>query len=73
MATWQYHVEQFQMIDRWTSKRSKEEFAAFNERLNVLGQQGWELIGYNPIHLKGGITGNSHGTLHVCFFKKQLS
>jgi Domain of unknown function (DUF4177) len=73
MATWEYHVEQVQMIERWSGKKQAEEFDAFTTRMNALGSQGWEMVGYEPIFMKGNITGNTKGTLHICFFKRQTS
>jgi hypothetical protein len=71
MSTWQYHVEQFQMIERWRGSKQAEEFARFEARMNQLGGDGWEMIGYAPIPTKGAFTDNKRATLHVCFFKRQ--
>ena len=71
MTTWEYHVEQFQIIDRWSGKRQVEEMANFIAQLDQLGANGWEMIGYEPLMMKGGVTGKLRGHMHVCFFKRE--
>ena len=67
---WYYHVEHSHIVERWSAKRQAEEIKQFNERLNVIGEHGWEMIGFESVPLTGGFTGNIKGYAYLTFFKK---
>lgn len=46
MTTWEYAIERATVVERWSSKKQGEEVAAFQQRLNEYGAQGWEMIGF---------------------------
>ena len=60
------------MAERWTSKRQTEEVRAFENRLNELGAEGWEMIGFETTPLTGRFSGNVQGYIYLAFFKKPL-
>jgi hypothetical protein len=70
MASWAYHVEQMNLSDRWSAKRQAEELRAFNERLNALGREGWEMVSYNAIPLTGAFTDKIKGYAYLGIFKQ---
>jgi len=70
---WQYHVEQYNMSDRWSAKRQAQELAAFNARLNVIGAQSWEMISYEAVPLTGTFSGTIKGYAYLCFFKRRVA
>lgn len=55
---WEYYVETFNLVERWSSKRQAEEVRKFIARLNAIGAEGWELVSQEEITLKGGFTGS---------------
>lgn len=67
---WEYHIEESKIIEKWNPKKQAEEVARFNSRLNELGQQGWEMVGFNAVPLTGGFTGQQKGYAYLTFFKK---
>ena len=71
MATWEYHVEQLNISDRWNAKRQREEIETFKKYLNGMGEQGWEMISYEAVPLTGNFTGNIKGYAYLTFFKRQ--
>jgi hypothetical protein len=70
---WEYHVEQTEIVERWSGKRQAEEIAKFTARLNQLGQQGWEMVGFESVPLMGGITGQQKGYAYLTFFKRRAA
>jgi hypothetical protein len=71
MRTWEYHVEQYNMSDRWSAKRQAEELRQFNVRLNTIGGEGWEMVSYESVPLTGAFSGNVKGYAYLCFFKRE--
>ena len=69
--TWQYHIEHWSSSERWSTKKQNREVEAFQERLNELGQAGWELVSYETIPITGSITGQQKGVTQLAFFKRQ--
>lgn len=67
---WQYHIEQWNIAERWSSKKQTQELENFMAKLNELGRQNWELVGYESVPLVGGITGNQKGYAYLCFLKR---
>ncbi|NOX23931.1 MAG: hypothetical protein GXP36_12720 [Actinobacteria bacterium] len=68
---WQYHVEEFSMADRWSKKRAADELQRFNDRLNQMGSDGWEMISYETVSLYGAFSQNLKGTTYLLFWKRQ--
>ncbi|MFC2165902.1 DUF4177 domain-containing protein [Acidobacteriota bacterium] len=72
MKKWEYRVENSTISERWSQKRQKEEIDKMQERLNVLGSEGWEMISYESIPMTGAFTGNVKGYAYLLFFKKEV-
>ena len=70
MATWEYYVESINISDRWSAKRQQEEVRNFSLRLNQIGAEGWEMIGYESVPLTGSFSGNVKGYAYLTFFKR---
>jgi len=70
MVQWEYKVAQQNISDRWSAKRQVEEVIAFNEVLNSLGKDGWELVSYEAVPLTGTFTNNVKGYAYLLFFKR---
>ena len=66
---WRYLIENVTVIERWSTKRQKEEIEAFNDRLNELGAKGWEMIGFETVPLTGRFSEKIKGYIYLCFFK----
>jgi hypothetical protein len=71
-AKWEYHFENLVMSERWSAKRQAEESARFQNRLNSLGAQGWELVSYGPVGVHGSMSGKQRGTAYIGIFKRPL-
>jgi hypothetical protein len=72
MSLWEYHVEQVNISERWSSKRQREEVEAFRVYLNKMGSEGWEMISYESVPLTGHFSGNIKGYAYLTFFKRPL-
>jgi Domain of unknown function (DUF4177) len=70
MATWEYHVEQMNISDKWSAKRQREEVEAFRVFLNSKGAEGWEMVSYDSVPLTGTFTGKIKGYAYLTFFKR---
>ena len=68
---WSYHIEESQVVERWSPKKQAQEVERFQERLNELGEQNWEMVGFNSVPLVGGFTGQQKGYAYLTFFKRQ--
>lgn len=69
---WQYHIENIQVAERWSPKKQASEIANLKLRLDTLGHEDWEMVGFESIPLVGGITGNQKGFAYLMFFKRQV-
>jgi hypothetical protein len=67
---WEYWLETHSVVERWGAKRQKKEVDEFRERLNVVGNEGWEMIGFESVPLVGGFTGNVKGYAYLTFWKR---
>lgn len=72
MVRWEYLTESISVTERWNPKKQAESLQSFNDRLNTLGSQGWEMISYQNIPLLGNITGNVKGQLYLEIFKRHI-
>ena len=70
MQKWEYHIENWDISERWSSKKQAAELGRFQNKLNELGEKGWDMLGYESIPLTGGITGAQKGMVYLCFFKR---
>jgi len=70
-GAWSYHIEESQVVERWSTKRQQKELQIFQQRLNELGERGWEMIGFESVPLLGGITKQQKGYAYLTFFKRQ--
>lgn len=67
---WEYHIESINLSDRWTFKKQQAEVAAFKDRLNGLGGEGWELVSYDAVPLTGSFSEKIKGYAYLTFFKR---
>lgn len=67
---WEYHIETWNIAERWSPKKQATELGSFVAKLNELGAQDWELLGYESVPLVGGITGSQKGYAYLCFMKR---
>jgi hypothetical protein len=70
MTTWEYFIERATVVERWSSKRQAEEVAAFQQKLNQYGTNGWEMVGFETVPLTGAFSGNVKGYVYLVFFKR---
>lgn len=68
---WEYYIEGHSMTNRWNAKKAKEEIKRFNERLNMIGAKGWELVSYEDVPLYGMMSTKLRGTAYLPFFERQ--
>jgi len=71
MGKWEYIVMSFDFAERWRPKKQEEEIRKFQERLNTLGAEGWEMIAYEAVPMTGAFTGNVRGHAYLLFLKRQ--
>lgn len=69
MSNWEYTTAQIVINDKWSGKGQKEELQKFSERLNEYGAEGWELVSYDMITMKGGWSGGDK-TTGLALFKR---
>jgi hypothetical protein len=69
-VTWHYHVEQMTIADKWSQKAQAAELANLNSRLNTLGSEGWEMVGYESVPLYGSFSNKLKGYAYLMFLKR---
>lgn len=67
---WEYHVETFNLTQRFSSGKYAEEVQRLLGQLNAIGTEGWELVTQGEVAMKNHVTGAASGELTVCFFKR---
>jgi hypothetical protein len=72
MATWEYRIYSAQIVERWSEKKQAEEVAAFEERLNSMGRERWEMISFDTVPLTGHFSEKIKGYVYLTFFKRPL-
>lgn len=72
MQKWEYKVEVVTATEKWGEKRQAKEIMSFQNRLNEMGQEGWEMISYESVPLLGTYTKNKKGYAYLCFFKRSI-
>jgi hypothetical protein len=73
VANWEYWVDNYQITERWSTKKQAEEIANFRNALNSAGKNGWELVGYEAIPVVGGWSGNVKGYAYLVMWKRPLT
>jgi hypothetical protein len=73
MRRWEYDIQQFNLVERWSAKKQIEERANLTRELTEKGSQGWELIGLHTFTLLGGITGAKKGEVTLTVWKREVS
>jgi hypothetical protein len=69
---WAYRIENVTVVERWTSKRQAEEIVAFQGRLNDLGADDWEMIGFETVPLTGRFSDKIKGYVYLAFLKRPI-
>ena len=72
MTKWEYRVYAAEIVQRWSEKKQSEEVAAFSERLNAMGDEGWEMISFDTVPLTGRFSDNIKGYVYLTFFKRPV-
>ncbi len=72
MKRFEYDVQRFALVDKWSAKKQAEKMAEMVSDLNVKGAQGWELMGLHTFDLIGGISGSTKGTTTLTLWKREL-
>lgn len=72
MKKFEYTIERFALVEKWSSKKQAEQLAVLTDDLNQKGQQGWELLGLHSFDLVGGVLGGDKGTVTLTLWKRQL-
>jgi len=70
LPKWEYHVETIDLTSHWTAKRQAAAIQSMEDKINELGVQGWEMIGYESIPMYGAFSNNLKGYAYVTFFKR---
>lgn len=70
MANWEYHVRSFSITEKWSAKMQAAEVLNFQNTLNELGAQGWEMVSYESVPLTGNFSGQQKGFAYLLFFKR---
>ena len=73
MARYEYDIEEFALVDKWSAKKQEEKKRELVSGLNARGSQGWELLGLHAFDLVGGIRGSSKGTVTLTLWKRELA
>ncbi len=73
MNSWEYDIQEFALVERWSGRKQAEEVAKLTQQLNEKGAQGWELIGLHTFTLVGGITGAKKGDVTLTIWKRVVS
>jgi hypothetical protein len=72
-SQWEYKVISFDMAEKWNPKKQQAEIERFQERLNELGREGWEMISYEGVQMYGSISKNLKGSAYLLFLKRRIS
>ena len=72
-SKWEYRVLTMDFAERWSQKRQEEEVVKFQQRLNDLGAEGWEMISYESVPMYGAFTSKLKGHAYLLFVKRPVS
>jgi hypothetical protein len=70
MTNWEYPVFAAEIMERWSAKKQTEEAAAFQERLNGMGGEGWEMVSFDTVPVTGRFSNDIKGYVYLTFFKR---
>ena len=73
MRRFEYDIQRFSLVEKWSSKKQAEQLAVLTESLNVRGQEGWELLGLHSFDLVGGVLGGDKGTITLTMWKREIA
>jgi hypothetical protein len=73
MPVWEYKVENVSIADRWSAKGQTQEIINLQNRINVLGTEGWEMISYESVPMFGAFSSKLKGYAYLLFFKRLKS
>lgn len=73
MARYEYDIEEFALVDKWSAKKQQEKKRELVNGLNDKGSQGWELLGLHAFDLVGGLTGSKKGNVTLTLWKRELA
>ena len=73
MKTFEYDIQRFSLVEKWSSKKQAEQLASLTDRLNLKGQQGWDLLGLHSFDLVGGVLGGDKGTVTLTMWKREIA
>jgi hypothetical protein len=73
MPTWQYDLQEFQLTEKWSSKKQAQKLKELVDELDEKGAAGWELLGLHSFDVVGGITGANKGKATLTVWKRQLN
>ena len=68
----EYRVLTMDFAERWSDKRQQVEVANFQQRLNELGAEGWEMISYESVPMYGAFSNKLKGHAYLLFVKRQV-
>ena len=72
MPKFEYDLQEFKLVEKWSSKKQADKLAELRGELNAKGDQGWELLGLHSFDLVGGITGSNKGKITLTVWKRQI-
>jgi len=72
MTNWEYRVYAAEIVERWSAKKQTEEVAAFQESLNGMGGEGWEMVSFDTVPLTGRFSNDIKGYVYLTFFKRPV-
>jgi hypothetical protein len=67
---WEYQVQSFNMADRWSKKMAEMEVERFQNRLNSLGEDSWEMVSYESVPQYGSFSNKLKGHAYLLFMKR---
>jgi hypothetical protein len=72
MPKWEYDLQEFKLVEKWSAKKQAQKMAELREELNHKGDIGWELLGLHSFDLVGGITGSNKGKVTLTVWKREI-
>ena len=73
MKTFEYDIQRFSLVEKWSSKKQAEQLASLTDQLNLKGQEGWDLLGLHSFDLVGGVLGGDKGAVTLTLWKREIA
>lgn len=70
LPKWEYHIETLDLTSHWTQSLQAAAIQNMQHRINALGANGWELVGYESIPMYGSFSKDLTGYAYLAFFKR---